>query len=421
MGGSKKSGPPDVPAERTRLAEPIAFYKSYTGKYPSNAQVWWAYKRPPEPGTQDPPKLYLEVFDPAIRHQLSKGSTEVSKGHYILNAFHQDRSGVSGVAGIPAVLTNSRPSCVAFFAGRVFYAGVNTSKFNTKVYFTQIIEKEAQVQRCYQQLDPTDEDYRDLLPSDGGVIVIPEMAEVRHMHVMGHALYVFATNGVWEISGSEGIGFRANDYSVAKISSMATLSNMSFVTVEGAPIWWTRTGVWTLAKNPVGSAEAKNITDESIKTFFDEIPDQAKVTAKGAYNPVLKRVQWLYQADRNAEDFFSYNAILNLDINLGAWWVYLPEKSEQVDIRGIFVTEGYVYNRRMAEVFVGDDNVLVGMDEVFTPVIDKTLSEAQFKYLIDVREAVVPPPPPPVPTPVTEVVVNATQVYVLDQPVFVEV
>lgn len=411
-GGGKKDGPKEIPAERTRLAEPIAYYKSYTGKYPSNSQVWWGYKRPPEPGTQDPPKLYLEVFDPAIRHQLSKGSTQVAKGHYILNAFHQDRSGASGLQGLPIVSTNARPSCVAFYAGRVFYAGVNTAKFNTKIYFSQIIEKDIQVQMCYQTQDPTDEDYRDLLPTDGGVIIIPEIAEVRHMHVMGHSLLVFATNGIWEIQGSEGIGFTANDYSVAKVSSMATLSNMSFVDAEGAPVWWTRTGIWTLRPNPVGAAQVSNITDETIKTYFDSIPDMGKVTAKGTYNPVLKRIQWLFQSDRNATDFFKYDKILNFDLGVQAFWVYTPLEAENIDIRGLFTSEGYVYNRVMANVFVNDEEVLVLDEDIEVEVIDKTLSEAQYKYIIDVRDPVVPPPPPPAPPVVHKVYVINDQVFV---------
>lgn len=421
-GGGKKSGPPPIPAEATYLAEPIAFYKQYTrGGYPSNAQVWWAYKRPPEPGTEDPPKLYLEVFDPAIRHQLAKGSTQVSRGHYILRAFHQDRSGVSKVAGLPTKSTNYRPSAVAFFAGRVFYSGVNTFGFNTKIYFTQVIERDEQVQQCFQQLDPTDEDYRDLLPTDGGVIVIPEMAEVRHMHVMGRSLFVFATNGIWEISGSEGIGFTANDYSVSKVSSMACLSNMSFVDVEGAPIWWTRTGIWTLQANPVGTAQPVNLTDETIKSFFDRIPDNSKIYAKGAYNGVLKRVQWLYNSDPDAEDIYAYDSILNFDMKLSAFWNYTPRPTDRVTMRGIFVTEGYIYNSRDEDVVVGSEDVLVVSEPVEVRVIDKTLSEAQFKYIIDVHEPDLPAPPPVIPFPVTEVLVGGDQVLVVANPVLIEI
>jgi hypothetical protein len=37
------------------------------------------------------------------------------------------------------------PSAVAFYAGRVFYTGVNASGFADKIYFSQIIEDDSSV------------------------------------------------------------------------------------------------------------------------------------------------------------------------------------------------------------------------------------------------------------------------------------
>src|SRR4051812_4532926 len=99
-GGSKKSVP-DVPTEKSTLQDPTIFYKSRTGKYPSNSELWWSYRRPLELGSQEPPKNYLEVFDPSLRFQISTGNSPAPKGHYVLNAFHLDRSLASGVSGLP--------------------------------------------------------------------------------------------------------------------------------------------------------------------------------------------------------------------------------------------------------------------------------------------------------------------------------
>ena len=258
--GSKKGGG-DIPSEGTGLAEPIAYYKLKTGKYPSNGQIWWAYRRPLEVGTDSPPKTYIEVFDPSLRFQITLGNSPAPKGHYVLDAFHQDRSGRSGVAGIDVKSSRSaRPSACAFLAGRVFYAGVNVAGWNTKIYFTQVLERPEQVQECYQTLDPTNEDVRDLLPTDGGVIVVPEVSEVYHLQTMGHQLYVFGRNGVWQIGGSEGIGFRANDYSVQKISGTPAISNLSFVDVEGSPVWWNRSGIYTVRSDQLGNSQVVSLT-----------------------------------------------------------------------------------------------------------------------------------------------------------------
>src|SRR5690606_24686859 len=127
-------------------------------------------------------KQYLEVFDPGMRHQMTFGNSLAPKGHFLLKAFHQDRSSVSSVSNLAIQSAGgNRPTAVAFYAGRVFYSGPFTSGYNTKIYFTQILERPEQVNRCYQELDPTSEDIRDLLASDGGVIVIPEVTQVIHM------------------------------------------------------------------------------------------------------------------------------------------------------------------------------------------------------------------------------------------------
>src|SRR5690606_24777063 len=120
---------------------PITYYRQVVGKYPSNAQTWWSLKRPPEVGTDRPPKTYLEVFDPSLRHQISTGNSPVAKGHYILSAFFKDRSTASGIANIPVESAEgARPQAIAFHNGRVFYAGVYYPGWNTDIYFSPIIE-----------------------------------------------------------------------------------------------------------------------------------------------------------------------------------------------------------------------------------------------------------------------------------------
>lgn len=397
-GGSKKSVP-DIPTESSYLGNPITEYKSKTGLYPSNAEVWWAYRRPLELGSDKAPKQYLEVFDPSLRHQISTGNTLVAKGHYILNAFFKDRSKASGVSGIATESAGGyRPTAVAFFAGRVFYAGVNVSKYNTKVYFSQYIERPEQVQYCYQALDPTDENIRDLLPTDGGEIIIPEVTEVYHLHPMGQSLFVFCRNGVWQISGSEGIGFRANDYSVTKISGTPALSLLSFVSVEGAPLWWNRDGIYSLSMNQVGMGQVQSLSEETIKSFYDDIPDESKFYAKGAYNPLTKRVQWLYrstEATTEAEKF-EYDRILNLDTRSGAFFPYSPADHDRVEIKGIFAAEGFSTSQEEENVTAGATNELVTANSEQVTVIVETKQPVQSttKYIVNVlSEDDLPEPP----------------------------
>lgn len=426
MGGSSKKSVPETPTERTTLVDPIGHYKSRTGRYPSNAQMWWMYKRPLEIGTDEPPKSYLEVFDPGMHYQLTIGNAPAPKGHYLLQAFFQDRSRASGVPGIPVSSAGKyRPQAVAFHAGRIFYAGVNVAGFNTKIYFSQILERDSQVQDCYQANDPTDEDLRDLLPSDGGVIVVPEIAEIYHMQSMGQSLFVFGRNGVWQITGSEGIGFRANDYSINKISGVPALSNMSFVSVEGVPMWWNKTGIYTLVLDQMGQGSVKSLTEDTIKTFFDEIPAESKRYAKGAYDPLLQRVQWLYNSEETDDvtEQYIYNRILNLDTRTGAWYPYTPGES-RVELRGIFAVEGWQIVHTVNEVQVDDDVVYAGLEVVAQESISRKPVQSKMTYIVNVldEEESAEPTPPLAPEPpvvlddvyvlLNEVLVGGSQVQI---------
>lgn len=415
-GGSKKSGP-SVPTEGTTLESPISAYKRLVGTYPSNTQIWWAYKRPLELGTQEPPKNYIEVFDPQLRHQIASGNSPAPKGHYILSAFRKDRSGVSNVTGLDIQTSDKfRPNSVAFFAGRVFYSGVNTAGFNTNVYFTQILERPDQIQYCYQSQDPTSEEIRDLLPSDGGVITIPEVAEINHLFIMGQALFVGASNGVWMITGSEGIGFRANDYSVSKISGVPVISSMSFVFVEGVPIWWNRSGIYTLGTGQNGQPAVQSLTETTIKTFFDEIPTTSKFYAKGAYDPLIKRVQWLYRSTEptTESEKFRYDRILNFDTTTGGFYPFEPFPATRIENVGIFNVEGYATQEQVDVVMVGSDEVFVNTDQVLHTSQIRIPTSSVTKYIVNILGDTtdIPAPPAPGPAVVDDVFVDADPVLV---------
>lgn len=423
-GGGKKGGGVNIPSENTSLANPITYYKQRTGYYPNNTQVWWSMKRPPEVGTDRPPKTYLEVFDPGLRYQVSSGNSPAAKGHFVIDAFQQDRSSVSGVNGIPVKSAQgNRPSAVAFYAGRVFYSGVFTSGFNTKIYFTQIIERADQVGECYQSQDPTSEDLRDLLPSDGGVIVIPEIVQIHNMVTYGYDLYVFASNGVWRIGGSDGLGFRADDYSVSKISGVPTISPVSFVDVEGVPIWWNRSSINTLAPSE-GGMQVQSVTDQTIKRIYDNIPEQSKFYAKGTYDALTKKVQFLYRSTpaEDESEIFNYDRILTLDTRTGAWSPWTASDHPRIIMKGLFTLEGSAVEQELKRVVAGDDDVIAGTDDVYSIHEFRAIKQSKVKYIINILdESVMPEPPPAQPPEALDVLVSDDPVVIGADPVIVNI
>lgn len=269
-----------------------------------------------------------ETFVIPISGNTSSGSSSADEDFYCYLA---NSAATHVTAGV------NRPNCVAFYAGRVWYGGTSAHEFNDKVYFSKIIEQPSDYGRCYQVNDPTSEDLSDLLPSDGGVISIPDMGNMVKMLPVGNDLLIFATNGIWKITGSEGIGFRANDYSVSKMSSVPGVSSTSFVLVDGAPLFWNNDGIYAMAESGFQA-----ISDKTIKTWFEALPTNAKSNAKGVYNPLKKTVYWLYRstASTTTDNAYEYDRILCLNTLTGAFYpLSIETGSGYPTVNGITVTQ----------------------------------------------------------------------------------
>lgn len=405
--------------ENTGQRNPITWYFSEVGTYPSNVQTWWAMKRPVQATPDNLQKNYLEVFDPEMKDQITFGNTLAPKGHYLFNAFKIDRSTESGVTGLEVETTEGqRPRAVAFYAGRVFYAGTRASKWSSRVYFSQVLERpDTQVGSCHQNQDPTSEDVPDLLPTDGGVIVIPELGDVIRMYSFGNSLFIFARNGVWQITGPDGAGFKANDYSVSKLSKAGALGPGSFVETEAGLLWWNRNGIWALAPDQSGlQMQVQSLSDNTIKSFMEDIPDESKKYAKGAYNHQTKIVQWIYRATAPADitEQYGYNRILNLDTRTGAFYPWQPISDTydaSLELSGIISVVGDAAVETMNEVWADGEKVVVydlefveanALDvyadgeqvvtadpaseiDVMSPITTFTAIEERFKYLMLVK------------------------------------
>lgn len=299
-----------VTATATATANLAAWDTSQT-TMPSNADIMWTFKNS------------SDVFSMSTIDNVIRGNTPAPKGHYILTLSNQDRDTASGLSGTTATTTSYyRPSTSAFWAGRVFYSGIAYNKFNSSIYFTQVVEREEQYGFCYQKNDPTAEDEFDLLPDDGGVIRIQEAGTIYKIGTVPGGLVAWAANGVWFITGSSGLGFTANDYTVQKISTIPTLNASSFVDVLGTWIWWNAEGIYVLASEGGNLPGIQSLTDTKIKSFYDAIPLNSKRYAKGIYDRLAKKVQWVYRSDDTTQitSAYEYDRILNLNTLTGAFF-----------------------------------------------------------------------------------------------------
>lgn len=339
----------------------VGRFRNFNGVNPANNMIWWMAKEADDES--------YDKFDPILCNSIAFGNRHAPRGHYILSAFYTDRGAISaeekpnGYSGLPIESSGKyRPTTIAFFAGRVFYAGVNTGDYGDRIYFSRIIEEDKHFGQCYQDNDPTSEVASDLLPSDGGIIRILGIGGVINLVTVGNSLIVFAANGIWAIQGSEGIGFTANDYSVRKISSIKTKSKISFIDAEGIPIWWTDEGIFVLESNEVGQIQIRSLSDETIKTFFeDEIPDDAKNQVRGALHKTDKIIYWTWRnavANNRLEEHL-HDRVLVFDTISNAFY---PWKIDAIDdgetdyrLAGVINISGQTKSVQEAIVVTNDD------------------------------------------------------------------
>lgn len=348
------------------VADPTATYKTAKSKWPPNNKQWWVGKDS------------SDDFDSNLLAKYETGNVLAPRGRFLLNAFYKDRSDVSGVSGIAVVSETNRPQVVAFFAGRTWYMGVESSTINGHLFFSQVLTNVEKAGKCYQNADPTGEDLNELVDDDGGVIVIPEIGTVRGAVVKDNFLIIFASNGVWYITGSSQDGFKANDFVVVKASNVGVVGRDTIVETERFPVWWSETGIYTLAQDQVsGQLTHQSLTQNTIETPYQAIPAVSKVYARGTFDPASQRVYWMYNstAPVNSEDRWKFNRLWIWESSMGSFypWAisdldsntpYLVGALNTQAVRNETNTENVIDSSGNTVVDASSDNVTVDLQTI---------------------------------------------------------
>jgi hypothetical protein len=288
------------------------------------------------------------------------------------------------VANASGYVATTRPKAVAFFAGRVWFAGTNHPKLSSRIFFSQVIESDEQYGKCYQIADPTDERVPDLVPSDGGVIVIPELADVVDIMDYGQTLLIFATNGVWQIGAGPQGYFAATGYSVRKITDQGVTSPGSIVLAEGVPHYWSYSDIFRITQDSnTGFLVATNLSAMTINRLYTGISQIAKRTAQGAYDDQEKRIVWLY-GEAPAQSY-QYNRGLTYDMRLQAFVKYTFGFGADAYLSGVFAVKGSVEGSESSKVkyvgIVGGTNITISEADNDSTFRDWDLEEPE-AYLV---------------------------------------
>lgn len=270
-----------------------------------------------------------------------------------------------------------RPKAGAFFAGRAWYAGIDTSRLTGRIYFSQVIESEAQYGKCYQIADPTDERISDLVASDGGVIVIPEAANVIKLLPFNSSLLVFASNGVWEIGPGDLGYFAATSYSVRKITDSGAVSPGSVVLLENLPVYWGVTDIYGISPDErTGYLQVRNISERLINKFYNDIPLANRRQCVGVYDDLSKRVIWLYASNATINSQ-TYDSALVFDSRLSAFVPFRFAYETTGFLTSVFVLKEAEEVSKVKYVAVVNDELYIGEANNYTDYKDFGLSEPE--------------------------------------------
>jgi len=355
----------------TKGAAALADYQTVNTAYPPLTHPWYSGK--------DADGNFSETE----WQKVFSGSSLTGNGHFIVDFFNKVRSGLT------TEVETTRFKAVAAFSGRVFYAGLTSAKNGGKILFSKQLDNITEAGRCYQQNDPTSEEISDLLDTDGGVISIPEANNIQKLHTFGSTLFVFAENGVWQITGVDNV-FRATEYSISRVTQIGINNASTFVSVEGIPMWWSKHGIHTISFDEVsGRGQEQNISISTIQKFFDKIDGNAKDRCIASYDATNKRVHWFYPS--NGEGIFNKkNRVLTLDVAIQAFypWEVSDSASNTDYIIGSEYLQGFGSDFVDFDVFTtgGDDVVTSGGDDV---VINKLtqLSQADSSVALMIFDA----------------------------------
>lgn len=293
-----------------------------TGTYPSNAQQWFVGKDSDE------------NFQAALLQKQDFGSTPAPKGRFVIDAFARSVSRVTqtGLA-LPVDIETGYPTVVGFGHQRVWYAGCQSkytgaSEFNPNytgyVFYSRTLRSTKDFGMCHTEADPTSEIDSELVDTDGGFINIPDSGQIHKLLQKGNAMLVFAEHGIWAIMGGES-GFTATAQQVVKLSEFGVLSGSTIVDAEDVVVYWNRGGIYLLSPDETtGQLSTKSISENSIQTLYNQISKAAKTYAVGTFDPINRRVSWLYNSDPDftgpPELKNAYQTELVLDIVLGAFY-----------------------------------------------------------------------------------------------------
>jgi hypothetical protein len=247
---------------------------------------------------------------------------------------------------VTGVVTDLRPTAIAFFAGRIWYAGLDSAPFTDTVMFSQIVLNSVtdyeKYGRCYQAGDPTDEFRSMVVPSDGGTIQVPGLSGVRALVPLQNSILVMSATGVYEITGGRA-PFSANNFSVRKLSDVDCLSAAGIARTDFGIAYTSSRGLYTIiTSETTGLLTSNPMIDATLRTYWNALPDGVQAEVQIVYDYALQKLYVLHGWDYDGTFHRDrYERALVFDVRNSGWYpisLPYPVSNLGIWIKGALIT-----------------------------------------------------------------------------------
>lgn len=385
------------------LIDPINQYFTDLGVYPSNSETVWAgLQFQPITGGATFERIYTNLYT-----EVLGASVIASKGYYVIDVLNRGSSRMSEFAKnyskystaltvpsitLPADSTAGGAKIVTEFAGRVWYSGFEgevtngdsrSPNLSNYLLFSQLVRDKTNLDKCYQEGDPSSRENTEVIDTDGGFIRIAGAKKIIGMVNLDASLVVIADNGVWSITGGGDYGFTATNYKVSRLSVFGGISSSSIVVEGGRVFFWSEDGIYVVAKdNTLGILGVKNITVDTIQTAYEAIPNLSKEEVKGTYDPNSKKIRWLYNQGIKFTST-SDSRELVLDITIDAFYINTIKNLSGDNVEAVGLFSSTPFQRGLADsiVYSSTDPVISVTDDVVVSESIRSTGLQSIRYI----------------------------------------
>ena len=221
-----------------------------------------------------------------------------------------------------------RVTDVDFMSGKYFYLAGDT------VLFSQTVTEDNNgYNLCYQDADPTSEEISDVLETDGGFVKFQTMGDGVALKTFNRGVLVFGRDVVYGLLSPNDGRFTALDYDTVELSRAGIIGAKSPVSTGNDVYYWSPLGIFRIGvnMNTGSSMVAENITQNTIQSFYNNIPEYSKQHCRGAFDYSNNRIYWYYPL--NPEKYWRLDGVLVLDLNYGAFMPFkISEGGAVVDV-----------------------------------------------------------------------------------------